>query len=549
LHGVSGGCSPFGRRCAASKSVENSHHTSTFSPFSYQKNSLTYSGLLTSVHDPSIAGPLEHPSWLPAASAKTNAQIIVDRFAAHRESTVHQENPLIAQNIWENCRPSLRGSYSVPMAMEMDSMAQQWSDTYALVCNTGVSIFSGGRPPSHVASKKLSELQKLCIVRLMRSTDGPFQQGSNSSQLHRDYIFSPTHSLHSELCMILQARYFLLLNGDSFTTESKLSPDDVVKEISFEEYTSRKTPWSSTEHRFGTSKCVSAHEVSFAPKGDHCANVSIWFDALPTELEKSQIKRSRRIKQKKKAQIRNEHSRPNANGALISRTSSVDFPSGPPDIDPFVPMLPFEDCDNVHRFIMAIIEHRIYSIIFNNNKEWESKLGWKMKKLEQTFIGEAKFLQKWTWPKREGMGRVTVTTKAPPGNIMPYIPPKTRSPCFHTWQTFRNTVEVLNKHPDHSLSGDDSSRLSVFLSLDGTIPLKNHSKTASLPHITFNGSAWWKAAERSSHKSHSTWKEIFLGIPENGEWETARRLHSKKSEGSPTKARNMPLSTIHFVQA
>ena len=39
--------------------------------------------------------------------------------------------------------------------------------------------------------------------------------------------------------------------------------------------------------------------IAFGPKGDHFANVSIWFDVLPIKLEQSQIKRSRRLKQKK----------------------------------------------------------------------------------------------------------------------------------------------------------------------------------------------------------------------------------------------------------
>ena len=61
----------------------------------------------------------------------------------------------------------------------------------------------------------------------------------------------------------------------------------------------------------------------------------------------------------------------NANGDLISRTTSVDFPIGPPDVDPFVPMLPAEDHDDSHRLIMDIVEHRIDSLILSNcNKSY-----------------------------------------------------------------------------------------------------------------------------------------------------------------------------------
>ncbi len=87
------------------------------------------------IHDP----PLENP-WLPAASAKTNAQIIVDRFAAHRDSAVHQENPMIVQGIGENWRPSVARGNKQQQGGDVNEDVG-WEDTYALVCNTGVPAF------------------------------------------------------------------------------------------------------------------------------------------------------------------------------------------------------------------------------------------------------------------------------------------------------------------------------------------------------------------------------------------------------------------------
>ena len=72
-------------------------------------------------------------------------------------------------------------------------------------------------------SNKLSELQKLCIVSQLRGKGSSFSGSSSIGQLHllhRDFIFAPTHSLHSELCMILQTRYFLLLDETSITAAS-----------------------------------------------------------------------------------------------------------------------------------------------------------------------------------------------------------------------------------------------------------------------------------------------------------------------------------------
>ena len=299
---ISTGACPYGRRCPA-------------------------------IHDPSITGPLENPSWLPAASAKTNAQIIVDRFAAHRDSAVHQENPLIAQGIWENCRPS-----ATSQCDGGDESEVSWLDTYALVCNMGVPTF-GSSPltntgsnedaiPSTSSSNKLSDLKKLCIVSQMRGQDSSFSSSSSggcegSQQLHllhRDYIYAPTHSLHSELCMILQTRYFLLLDEEyddnQGSTAAAADKHKFVKEISFDEYKSRTTPWNSG-YRLNKNKVVMATEVAFAPKGDCSANVSIWFEAKPIKLEPSQIKRCRRLKQKNKAQMRNGHKAPHSNGALL----------------------------------------------------------------------------------------------------------------------------------------------------------------------------------------------------------------------------------------
>mmetsp|Transcript_26356 Transcript_26356/g.56584 ORF Transcript_26356/g.56584 Transcript_26356/m.56584 type:complete len:357 (-) Transcript_26356:331-1401(-) len=355
--------------------------------------------------------------------------------------------------------------------------------------------------------------------------------------------------------MILQARYFLLLDID-FTSAADVSPEDTVKEISFDEYTSYTTPWSETDHPFDPSRCVTAHEVTFAPKGDHSANLSIWFDTLPVKLVQSQIKRSRRIKQKKKTHIRNEHTGPNANGALLNRTTTADFPTGRPDIDPFVPMLPADDHEDSHNLIMAIIEHRINSIILSNcssvDAEQKKKLHMRMKQLQKAFMGMAKFQEKWTWPKREGMDHLTRFTNCPPGNIMPYIPSKThkKSPCIHTWHSFVKTIGTLNTDVDHLSSNDDAKRLSVFLSFDGSAPRTSlGGNTKRPPHIIAD--VWWNA-EASSPKKDGTWKEILLGLPENGKWEAALRLHKKKKEGSidntTIKSRNMPLSTIPFVQ-
>ena len=268
--------------------------------------------IYNTVHDPNISGPVDCPSWLPAATGNTNAQILIDRLAAQRVSIIFQKNFLIPQSIWENCRNE-------------GSANSEWMDTYYLVCNYGIHSFLGRHVPSVRPIEKISHLQKLCMVHRIRSNE------QVSSQLYRDYVFAPTHSIQSELCMILQTCYFYLPRIQ-YTSVSQVPAEAVVRQISLDEYREHTTPWSSSYIHAEQGNFVIVHEVAFAPKGQHDSNLSFWFNTPAIKLEASQIKRSRRLKQKKKAQIRNEHSHPNANGALISRTCSADFPNGDPDI-------------------------------------------------------------------------------------------------------------------------------------------------------------------------------------------------------------------------
>lgn len=381
---------------------------------------------LLSVHDLRILG--EHPSWHPIATAMTNAEVVIDRFARHRDSAIHQENPLVAQSIWEGCRPSQRGRsdslsadrpYLPNVNKSVLDLEQEWSDTYALICNDGVPAFPAVRASARAAVPgRLSLLQRLCIATAMRGGDGPFQQGFGWSRRHRDYIFQATHSLKKELCMVLQSRYFLLLDVDFYNATSL---EDVVREISLDEFQARTIPWAHPLYPFDPSRCVVAHEVAFAPKGDAGANVSIWFDARPIELAPSAIKDIRRLKQQAKANAKSGHARPHKDGALIARRCrAIDFPDAPPNEAPFVPMLPAEDNDNVHRFVLAIMEHGIDSLILRSrpfvDKGQEDELYERMVELQEKFFGMSMFHEKWTWPKREGMAQVTVTTRAPPNN-------------------------------------------------------------------------------------------------------------------------------------
>ena len=466
-----------------------------------------------------VAGLESNPSWLPTATSKTNARVIIDTLTIHNDNIVHQENPLVQQSIWEHCRPSQKGIITSPSG-HVD-IEKAWLDTYRLCSNSGTTAFNVKK----MMSEKVSELQKLCIVRKLRGGD---------SMLSRDYLFSPTHSLNSELCMILQERYFLLPDV-SYTSVGDVSATDVVKEISSDEYEARTTPWT-IGHSFDPTKVVTAHEVAFAPKGDHSANVSIWFDAEPIKLEPSQIKRSRRLKQKKKSAAK--HTAPNANGALISCTTNTDFPSGYPEIDPFVCMLPANNNGESHGLIMSIIEHRINCIIIEDcssyvTEEQIAMVYAGLNKVRESFVSLFKFHEKNTWPKREGMTQINRFTMAPPSNTMPYVGSDKTSPCIRKWKSFVETIGLVNASID---TMSTSSRLDAFKSF-----CKSSGKS-SLPRIKSHD--WW-----AYDASYDTWREVVLKLPEDGNWQAAILLHKKKAlNNATTGARDTPLSTIHFVQ-
>ena len=92
---------------------------------------------------------------------------------------------------------------------------------------------------------------------------------------------------------------------------------------------------------------------------------------------------------------------------------------------PFVFILPVEDNSEIRKLILDIIKHRIDSMIQANcpssDDEQTKNLSVQMQHLAATFEGMNMFYKKWTWPKRNGMENVTISTKAPPGNVMHYI--------------------------------------------------------------------------------------------------------------------------------
>ena len=166
-------------------------------------------------------------------------------------------------------------------------------------------------------------------------------------------------------------------------------------------------------------------------------------------------------------------------------------------------MLSAEENDDSHGLIMAIIEHRIDSIILASksssvNDEYKKRqLYLRMKKLQKTFSAMSKFHKRWIWPKRSGLERITPLTKAPPGNIMPYIPSlkskseSNKSPSV-LWHKFvKNMSSTTGCGHLYEMNTDDAERLSIFHDVDGRDDTNSES---SLPHITPFVYDWWNKA-------------------------------------------------------
>ena len=158
-----------------------------------------------SLHDPRLLTPTVTPSWLEHYTKynKKDPTLILDRLHHCRMNAISQVNPLVDPWVWGECRPSLLSS-----SAETDQEDEIWNDTYQLVCNQNVPIFSpqelavtkvkeNAMSYSNVVNRniicKVSELQRLCIVAAMRQPSKlPCHVGSESASL--DFTYEPTVS-------------------------------------------------------------------------------------------------------------------------------------------------------------------------------------------------------------------------------------------------------------------------------------------------------------------------------------------------------------------
>lgn len=156
---------------------------------------------------------------------------------------IHQQNPLVDSFAWENCRPSLL----IESSTDVVGANTEWTDTYKLVCNKDVPIFtpivkstavvqtSISSPMSYlnIANKnivspvnKMTDVQKLAIVLAMHR---PSSVASVAHESHLDYTCTLTVSnvvpivaslvlLHDNHISSLHALSFILFHSTASMT-------------------------------------------------------------------------------------------------------------------------------------------------------------------------------------------------------------------------------------------------------------------------------------------------------------------------------------------
>ena len=121
--------------------------------------------------------------------AKKNSPCeIPDRLYHHHVSSMSQANPLIAQDIWENCRP-----FRLPDSV-LATQSAELVDTYNLVCNrqadAEVYYDLDNLPREFDVTMLRDELRKLLVVLRMRSMHSI--RGNADQRKHLNFTFAPT---------------------------------------------------------------------------------------------------------------------------------------------------------------------------------------------------------------------------------------------------------------------------------------------------------------------------------------------------------------------
>ncbi|KAL3802210.1 hypothetical protein HJC23_001754 [Cyclotella cryptica] len=483
--------------------------------FFVSTGSCPYNTRCKSLHDPRLRTPSTTPSWLEHYTKynKKDPTLILDRLHHFRMNAISQVNPLVEGWVWNECRGDGKVDASAldgNKRQDTENDESIWKDTYRLVCNWDVPIFPSQATKqgsnalmsySNVVNRnivhKLSELQKLCIVLAMRR---PSKMASgNGHCANLDYIYEPTHCLNAQPCMILQLRFFRLLDYCQKRVVSSIS--DVVEEISMLEY-----------HGLSSNLTVRACEVVMDSKGKRSANWSIFFDVDITPCSNNKAKRVSK-KGEEHWQLEDK--------TVFCMPKNESFSAFLPPIKPYIMMQPVDDVREGHEFIDAILEHRIVTLLHLQGCQFdkltaESLIDREMD-IKSKFILLMNQLKRASWPVTKNMDHIKKTTEE--RNRTAYYPSDVEGSgsAHHLWNSF-----VSNLGSDRDPPATSSKRLPIFRSITA-----KRERMINLPHIKHKKRAQQKSEPNASSISEATWKELLEG--HSGAWAAARYSHETKN--------------------
>jgi hypothetical protein len=419
-----------------------------------------------SLHDPRVEGC--NAFWLDRCVKPKRKELCVipDALYHHRENSMFQHNPIVDYHT----------------SKQFGNESNAFETSYNLVCNNHVPVFDK-RFVLPVPSRKLSNVQKLCIVRAMQAGNGP---------AYHNFTYQNKQSLQGQPCMILQTRYFRL---PKLNTRAPINLEDIVHEVSSHEYNQLVMVIPSM--------MVRADEIVFESKGKHNCNRSIWFDAC--------ISSSNRIAKQDMGYLQSCNDK-----GLFCMPKNYMFQTNLPSITPHILMQPKDDCKEGYQLIDSILKDLISKLL--TDSEYICNYTGDIDALQADFDRLQNTNKAWSWPalSNEDMSKIFQKTREEHTSNA-YVPhaEKANDVLPSIWSAFCSTlndVEATMSKP----------RLDVFCTITSKHTngdVSYDAKDAKVARITNSFTTF------VSRHSEDTWKELLMG--NDGAWHRAK-AHSKK---------------------
>mmetsp|Transcript_6478 Transcript_6478/g.11492 ORF Transcript_6478/g.11492 Transcript_6478/m.11492 type:complete len:853 (-) Transcript_6478:202-2760(-) len=371
----------------------------------------------TRLHDPRVIG--RQPSWLPHAEVLGNnkKEQEVDKLYHQQYSSIYSCSPVYGfapKNRWK---------------ADESSTNSAWKEFYSFCCNVdsdsdqpnseGVRWqLSSPKKSKHV---EINEMHWLAMALMMRER-----------RKAQHYVYSPSHIVCGDLCLVLQTSYFVLEAGGFDDSAERYKIIEVSKE-------------EAANIEKG-KRVIVAREIAFGPVADASVRqVSIYFDIKPTDIARctrQQARKHRRSRHRIGAKRHNENQ--TEDWKIISSCS----------IPPFACHQPMDEA--AFNLITGILTHR-YRVLKRNyfysssglDQRSRLSLSLEEERLRKSFESQRRFWMTWTWPKKIGSSDVGDDTEVPevdlPYNFVPFGDPGYRldSLFFGTDQQHTNSDESL----------------------------------------------------------------------------------------------------------